>query len=365
MDHGEKLREVYNRSFFTEDIVDIPADVRNSVGIIASHAYKQKGVYTVLITLVTHKILHPSQDVRYHQSTMPGGFSGRSVDTQYITPALKALGLPSMAESGWLTRSLEQPFPYTMEYGGHISSRPVKRAFLATIDYVQKHPGSSEDVLRLLLNRVIELQKLNVVEFVPLSDPEKLTIALTEQALASHFAFSYRTHGGAKLPVIALYVVYQFLIKEFKRYQNCRLAPLGSHTASDRTSRTSGDIEVFRDSRLLEVVEIKMDRKIDQTIVRIAVEKIVKFNPHRYYILSDLGVKPSESSIISDVISRTKRDHGCQIILNGVLPTIRYYLRLISSVQDFLVAYSSLVGSDGELQRIHKEQWNHILSTLT
>jgi DNA (cytosine-5)-methyltransferase 1 len=49
---------------------------------------------------------------------MVGGFSGRRIDTQYITPTLKELGLPAMAESGWLTRSLEQPYPYTLDYNG-------------------------------------------------------------------------------------------------------------------------------------------------------------------------------------------------------------------------------------------------------
>ncbi len=52
---------------------------------------------------------------------MAGGFSGRTVDTQFITPVLKKIDLPSMAESGWLTRSLEQPYPYTLDYKGKIN----------------------------------------------------------------------------------------------------------------------------------------------------------------------------------------------------------------------------------------------------
>jgi len=48
----------------------------------------------------------------------------------FITPTLKELGLPSMAESGWLTRSLEQPYPYTLGYKGKISGKGIKEAFL-------------------------------------------------------------------------------------------------------------------------------------------------------------------------------------------------------------------------------------------
>ncbi len=84
-----------------------------------------KGVYTVLITLLTHKLLYKSQDIRKHQKNMADGFSGRSIDTKFITPTLKELGLPSMAESGWLTRSLEQPYPYTFDYEGKISGKGI------------------------------------------------------------------------------------------------------------------------------------------------------------------------------------------------------------------------------------------------
>jgi DNA (cytosine-5)-methyltransferase 1 len=60
--------------------------------------------------------------------------------TLYITPTLKELGLPSMAESGWLTRSLEQPYPYNLDYQGKISNKAVKKAFLNIIDYVESRP---------------------------------------------------------------------------------------------------------------------------------------------------------------------------------------------------------------------------------
>jgi DNA (cytosine-5)-methyltransferase 1 len=44
-----------------------------------------------LVTLLTHKIIDPKQDIRNHQASMKKGFSGRSVDTQFITPTLKEL----------------------------------------------------------------------------------------------------------------------------------------------------------------------------------------------------------------------------------------------------------------------------------
>ena len=120
MKHKEKLLEIYKKSFDISDINNIPDNLVDFLKNITNNIDRNKGVYTVLITLMVYKLLHPEQDVRYFQNKMKGGFSGRTIDAKFITPTLKELGLPSMAESGWLTRSLEQPYPYTLKYEGEI-----------------------------------------------------------------------------------------------------------------------------------------------------------------------------------------------------------------------------------------------------
>jgi DNA (cytosine-5)-methyltransferase 1 len=62
-----------------------------------------------------------------------------------------------MAESGWLTRSLEQPYPYDLDYNGKISNKVVKEAFLKVLDFVEKNPTAAKNVLRLLLAEAITL----------------------------------------------------------------------------------------------------------------------------------------------------------------------------------------------------------------
>lgn len=66
----------------------------SNIEIIAEKCFVQKGVFTVLVTLSIYKLLHTRQDIRKHQSQIKGGFSGRTIDTQFITPTLKELGLP-------------------------------------------------------------------------------------------------------------------------------------------------------------------------------------------------------------------------------------------------------------------------------
>lgn len=356
------LEKIYNLacSEYDFNISDVAKDDLRTIG---EHCYKQKGVYTVLVTLLYYKYLHPEQDIRIHQEQLEGGFSGRSFDTKYVTPILKKLGLPSMAESGWLTRSLEQPFPYNLDYNGKISGG-TKMPFLQSLDYVEKNPANSLDMLIYLLSVVEQERKANEVKIVPLRNPEKLTIDKIIAALDMHFRYKYGTHYGAKWPVLAFYAIYTSIIKEVKRYEGCYLAPLASLTACDLTSKASGDVEIFKDNNHFESVEIKLDKKIDASIVRVVKEKVFKFNPSRYYILSYYGIEEDDYIEIQEIVDYVRVNHGCQIIINGLLPTIKYYLRLINSLDEFICNYSSFVEQDTELQVIHKQVWNDILNKL-
>ncbi len=366
MNHREKLIQIYQSiSELNINQIELPQEYQDYVVEISKKCFARKAVYTVLVTLLVHKVLYPSQDIRYHQVDLPGGFSGRTIDTKYITPTLTELGLPAMAESGWLTRSLEQPYPYTLNYEGNISPKPLKLAFLNIIDFVQKNPDKAENVLKLLLKLVTSAKDNNLVEIIKLSNPEKLDLKSLVNALDEHFNYNYKTDGGSKLPVIAFYAIYQILVKEISRYNSCNLRKLGSHTASDRTSNTAGDIEIFdKNDHLIEAIEIKYGQEITLQMVYRANNKIIKHNPRRYYIFASKDVNQLEANKIDEVIKKIASEHGCQLILNGIMPTIKYYLRLIMSITDFIDLYSRLIESDNEIQKIHKEKWNEILGKL-
>ncbi len=357
----EKLLEVYEKSFDISDVDNIPKSLSVFLENVISNIDRNKGVYTVLVTLTIYKLLNLKQDIRLFQNKMEGGFSARTIDTKYITPTLKELGLPSMAESGWLTRSLEQPYPYTMDYEGEISGKGMKEAFLKIVDAIQENNKLTENILRSILNGAILLRENNRVEIKKLSSSDEVMISTIVSILEQHFTEKYSTHGGSKLPVLAFYAIYKSLITEVGRYKNCELAPLGSHTASDRTSKSAGDIEVIKDGKVFEAVEIKLDKLVDMNIARIAYEKIARFNPERYYILSYIGILEDDKIEIDKLISEIRSTHGCQLIVNGLLHTLKYYLRLISNPKAFFNEYIELVESDTEIKIIHKNKLKELI----
>lgn len=183
MKYKELLISIYYEAIKENSYISkINSNLLENIKIIAEKCFTQKGVYTVFITLSIYKILHPEQDIRNHQTQIQGGFSGRTIDTQYITPTLKELGLPSMAESGWLTRSLEQPYPYILNYEGKIGNKEVKKAFLELIDAIEVKNIHPKYILVELFKQIINIQKQNQVIIKPLKNPDKLTIKIIRKS---------------------------------------------------------------------------------------------------------------------------------------------------------------------------------------
>lgn len=334
---------------------------------IVENVYTQKGVWTVLITLLFYKNLYPKQDIRQHKAELENGFSGRSFDTKVVTPTLRKLGLPAMAESGWLTRSLEQSYPYTLDYRGKIANKKLKKSFLKLLDIIESFENKNEgkdkakDFLQALFYLIKQEIQKHKITITPLQNKDKISINQITTMLDLHFQHKYNIAGTSKLPVLAFYAIYQILIKELKRYESCTLQPLGSHTASDRTSKSAGDIEIFKDNQVYEAIEIKFNREIDSNMIDIAYTKILKFSPKRYSIFSTFDINTREKELILSKIEKIKNEHGCQIIINGVLASIKYYLRLIENLEEFIVNYSLLIEQDSEIKKEHKETWNEII----
>lgn len=365
MNYSGQLVAIYDEAIKNSDYKNqLNKNTLENIKIISNKCFNQKGVFTVLVTLSIYKIIHPEQDIRIHQSQLKNGFSGRGIDTKHITPTLKQIGLPSMAESGWLTRSLEQPYPYTLEYNGKISDKIVKKAFLELVNEIEVNKTNPKYILVELFIQIIQLKKLDKVDMQPLENSDKLTIIKIIDTLDQQFTFNYNAFGGSKLPVLAFYSIYQIIINEISRYNNCTLKNLGSHTASDRTSKSAGDIEIFKDSELFEAIEIKLNKPIDENILRIAKEKILTYNPKRYYVLSYYGINDEYQANIQKIIDEVKKEHGCQIIVNGVMHTLKYYLRLIDDLGKFYDTYSELIRIDTELKPIHKKKWIELTSGL-
>jgi DNA (cytosine-5)-methyltransferase 1 len=151
-------------------------------------------------------------------------------------------------------------------------------------------------------------------------------------------------------------------MNNFERYKDAELAPLQRVRSADRKAGTVGDIEVLKENRPYESVEIKFNEQIRLEHVETAIQKIQALTVERYYILSTGGIKSKEEEEIEERCKDFFFANGCEIIVNGVLETISYYLRLLDETTSFLSNYLNLVANDPELTFEHRDAWNHITS---
>ncbi|MFV0565712.1 MAG: hypothetical protein ACK5NB_07755 [Flavobacteriaceae bacterium] len=355
---AEAMKTVGSDDFKKSNLNDA---ISKHLQIILDKSESAKAVLTVIITSLVYKIQNPEQDIRNHQTSIENGYSGRTFDTKYITPFLKSVKFPAMAESGWLTRSLEQKVPYDTNYSGAIRPALLKTAFLETIDFIQKG-NQLDDVLSYLFQGLIIQRNSQQID---LAKPLNLPIATIVDLLSKHFDTKYSAEGASRLPVLALYAAYQCLINETKRFEGKTLLPMESHTSADSRSGRIGDIDIVDEKeRAFEAVEVKHGIAITAQLVKDAFEKFKTTQVNRYYLLSTANIDISQKDEIDQEIDRIKNIHGCHVIANGLTHSLKYYLRLLSDTSEFIENYVNLIENDTALKFEHKKQWNTIISEM-
>lgn len=364
---SQYLENIYNKAqaLVESDPSDVTAQQFNWIKTVVDKEENLKGVYTVLVSSLTYKALNNNQDVRYHKVELPNGYSGRSFDTKVVTPFLKSKKFfGAMKESGWLTRSLEQLHAFTLDFPGRINNAAVKSAFLNILNDVEENGANAEDYLTNIFRlSIIEKAKKTVTLVNPVEAEASLNIEQIINYLERHFYYGYSTRGASILPVVAFYSMYECIIDEIGRYKNKKLDKLASHTSCDRSSKATGDI-VIREkntNEIYEAVEIKFDITPDVIMINDAYEKFKTEHIQRYYVLSTAHADDEETLKINEEIIRIREEHGCQVIVNGIFPSLKYYLRLLENTDKFMTRYVYNLQENPELDFEHKIAWNRIL----
>jgi len=168
---------------------------------------------------------------------------------------------------------------------------------------------------------------------------------------------------------LAIYSVYNLLLSDVKRYDGKILAPLESHTSPDSRSKTLGDIDVNNaDNSCFESIEIKHNKPITADMVGVAYRKIKDTAIDRYYILTTREPYFDDYVSVMEEIEKYKKLHSCQIIVNGVIPSLKYYMRLISNPQSFVDEYTKWLEFEfhraSGIKRKHLRVWQEICENM-
>lgn len=318
--------------------------------------------FTNIVTCLAIKAAMPNVDIRYHQVQIQhqtdrgAGFNFRGVSEKLIYPWLNTQAFEG-AKSGWQTRTFERPKPYMLDYDENIGD--IKNAFLAIFDEIEVHGQSASQALAYLMY----LQWLHrESKQISLSLPKTQDISLIINLLSKHFFYPYKaSRGASRLPVLALYAVYEVMLGQLERYKGMALKPLEAHSAADSQTGAVGDIEVIRtnNGRVFEAIEVKHGIALNERIIYDAANKIMDKSIDRYYILTThAACEPDEA--LTQKIAVIKSLHHCQLIANGVIPSLKYYLRLLTDPSHVLPKYVALLSTDPSIKHEHREIWNKI-----
>ena len=154
-----------------------------------------------------------------------------------------------------------------------------------------------------------------------------------------------------------------------ERYEGKTLLPLKSHTTSDIKSGGIRDIEVLEENgNFFEAVEIKHNIPISPDLVESAYQKFAETSVSRYYLLTTAEPNVDDGETVVALVNKIRQRHGCEVIVNGILPSIKYYLRLLSNPELFLDCYSKNLQLDfqqnTDVKEIHLRYWNELLESL-
>jgi len=346
---------------------DLSASQKLWVKILVDNIENQKSVVAVTITSLLKKIVSPKQDVRLHREEFEGGYSGRSLDKNVVTPWLKE-NFPRFApkESGWLTRSLEQPHPFTKDFPGKIKNKNVKNAFLSILHDIEENSVDPRSYLRcllyLLLKKYKREQSFMSQMLVKKTQSIPLTIDIVLNMLREHFSMKM----SSRLPVIAIYTIYQIFMENIKLYEGKKLEPLKTHTTSDRYAGF-GDIEIYNsDGTPFEMVEIKHNIPIDKVMIEDVLKKVKDTTIKKYYILTtaEPNFKDPDKDIFK-LVHEIKLRYGIEIIPNGIYQSLKYYLRFVPNLRDFLDKYTENLMEEfkksTDIKEFHIKGWKKIM----
>jgi len=347
-----------------------PDVIKINIDTLIGKIDSNKSPLSALVTSLVKKITTPGQDIRLHRTDFENGYSARSLDTKITAPFFKQ-HFPKYAnkESAFLTLATREKIPWTKSEGQNLKIRDknVKTSFIEVFDVVEKGKVKPKDCLQYIFAKLFVLSKQQyaifdeTIEAVNFDEIVNLTTVI--RMLEAHF----ETKLSSRLPVIAIYTAYQELIKEVKRYSKKVLRPLNVHTSSDKHG--FGDVEVWNNNNTpYEMVEIKHNIAIDLNLIFDIAKKSEKTTIERYYILTTYKnsfLSKEEEDYINKFILKLYKDSGLEIIANGIIPSLKYYLRFIEDYKGFLLAYTGNLIIDAknstEIKDFHIEKWKELL----
>ncbi|MDB9437946.1 hypothetical protein BMF77_03317 [Dolichospermum sp. UHCC 0315A] len=363
--YQQSLELVKNQSF-----TEFDQEIKNFVDIFIQKIETDKSLIQVIITTLLKKIIKPEQDIRLHMAKFINGYSARVLDTKVTTPFFKSK-FPKYAnkETAFLTKATRAEIIWNFEEGFKLPlrSKSLVTPFLQLIDKIENQTIDIENCLVYILAQLYLISQSQEIVFTETLEIVNSVNIININTVLKMVERHFEEPLSSRLPVIVIFAIYKQIFKTVRRFENKVLLPLNVHTSADKHGY--GDIEI-RDNHNnpFEILEIKHNIPIDRNMILDIVKKSANTTIKRYYILTtykDCFLNKDEEKYINELILKIKRERGLEIIANGIVNTLKYYLRFIEDYHEFIKTYTEELVKDAknstEVKDSHIQAWQIIL----
>lgn len=373
MNPTEILEQCYAKALeriLNENSDEISEDIKSDVDVFIEKIDTDKSLVQVIVTSLLKKIISPEQDIRLHMAKFENGYSARVLDTKITSPFFKRY-FPTYAnkETAFLTKATRAEIIWNLTEGVKLPlrSKQLVKPFLILMDKIQKSSFNLQDCLTYILLRLQMLSRQHQTIFDETLESADFSDVLNINNVIKMLTAHFDSKLSSRLPVIAVYSAYIQLFKTIKRYESKILKPLNVHTSADKHGY--GDIEIWSDEETpFEMIEIKHNIAIDRNLIFDVAKKTENTSVKRYYVLTTYQgsfANEAEEEYINKLVLKIKRAHDLEIIPNGIIHSLKYYLRFIEDYREFIKTYTEELIKDAknstEVKNFHIEIWQTIL----
>lgn len=277
-----ELKEGKTNCDVTKVSSDAQSYLRQLVELVTSEVGRALIGLTVMQLCI--KTITPKQCIRLHKASSSRnsfswveGVSMRTLDKNYVTPALRRHDLVRLNADGFMmTRSLAENYPYSSLYKAHL--RGARDQWLAIVEELEKGRTDPKEslvfLLSLLLNAACQLDAA-ASDLIALLDEktdefgnrDDVMRVLTKHAEASDYV--------ARLLEIGMHALLQAAV-ESGALGDVALNPLSQMRSANKKHGNVGDIELLEGGDIIE----SWDAKYGKSYLREEIEEAKEKIPH-------------------------------------------------------------------------------------
>ena len=334
----------------SEADADLTSEVTEQIEYICRNPRNRSGTRFLMACLLA-KIHNPKVDIRkpYTEIEDDDAYSGRRYDEKYIAPFIVEHALPCNSTTAFLTPALRnRDIVLTPEV--NLVGNPPKlyETLLSLLDNVQKRNISAaallaETVRSLLSFRDENRQRLEVL-LTPNSDSEG-ELPLSAEAIVTLIQQHLQCPHTSRLPVLVVAAAY----KAAETFLGERVRPLYSHTAADKQTGASGDLEItlIDDENVITGYEMKAKR-VERGDIDRALQKITDIGKRvdNYIFITTDTIEVEVSEYAASIYEKTG---GIEMVILDCIGFLRHFLHLFHRLRtQFLDAYQTLLLAEPE-----------------